>query len=151
MKVTRINNKNLDLETFFGAREQYFLRASAPKHKLILNAIYSNKNLSISSSLTRYSNLELLDWQIYKPLSDFDNSPEKRISASIDKYVAKYTLDCHFSYKLSKNYSIQIGVNNLFNTYPTQQGENTDSGGLWDAVQMGSNGAFYYSKFSVNF
>ncbi|WP_299134392.1 TonB-dependent receptor [uncultured Tenacibaculum sp.] len=151
MKITRINNKDLDLKTFFGAREQYFLLASAPKHKLILNAIYSNKNISLSSSITRFSSLRLLDWQINKPLSDFNNSPEERLSASIDDYDAKYTLDSHFSYKLSKNYSIQIGVNNLFNTYPTQQGGNTDSGGLWDAVQMGSNGAFYYSKFSVNF
>ncbi|CAM1362898.1 TonB-dependent receptor [Tenacibaculum xiamenense] len=151
MEINEINHKNLDKETFFGAREQYFLLASAPKHKLILNAVYSVKNFSISSTLTRFSSLELIDWQIFKPLSQFNNSSQQRFDASIDYYKAKYTFDTHFTYDLTNHLSLQAGVNNLFNTYPTEQARNTDSGGLWDAIQMGANGAFYYSKLLLKF
>ncbi len=151
MQISDINHKNLDKETFFGTREQYFLLASAPKHKLILNAIYSLKNFSISSTLTRFSSLELIDWQIFKPLSEFNNSLEQRFDASIDYYDSKYTFDTHFTYDLTNHVSLQAGVNNLFNTYPTEQARNTDSGGLWDAIQMGANGAFYYSKILLKF
>ncbi|WP_255362705.1 TonB-dependent receptor domain-containing protein [Tenacibaculum sp. MAR_2009_124] len=151
MAITKINNKNLDKETFFGSREQYFLLASAPKHKLILNAIYSLKNFSISSTLTRFSSLELIDWQIFKPLSLFNNSPQQRFDASVDYYQPKYTFDTHITYDLTNHVSLQAGVNNLFNTYPSEQARNTDSGGLWDAIQMGANGAFYYSKLLLKF
>ena len=42
------------------------------------------------------------------------------------------------------------GINNLLNVYPSRQNTFTDSGGVWDATQMGTNGAFYYTKFSIN-
>lgn len=151
MDIIRINNKSLDEETFFGTREQYFLKASAPRYKLILNATYSRGKLSFSNTLTQYSGVTLIDWQIHKPLSEFNNSSQERLNAATDIYKRKYTLDTHFAYHLSKKISFQFGVNNLFNTYPTEQGENTDSGGLWDAVQMGTNGAFYYTKILTKF
>ena len=151
MEITEINHRDLDKETFFGVREQYFLLASAPKYKLILNATYSFKNFSINSCLTKFSNVELIDWKIFKPLSEFNNSSQQRFNASIDYYKSKYTLDTHFTYDFSPHFSLQAGTNNLFNTYPTEQSRNTDSGGLWDAVQMGSKGSFYYSKVLLKF
>ena len=151
MNITNIQNNNLDQNTFFGIREQYFLKASAPKYKLIFNATYKLKDISISNTLTKFSSLQLIDWQINKPISNFNNSSQDRFDASIDNYSSKYTLDSHIFYEINKNYSFQIGINNLFNTYPTLQGENTDSGGLWDAVQMGSNGSFFYTKFLIKF
>ena len=141
MNITKINNKTLDKNNFFGLREQYFLLASAPNHKLILNAVYSLKNFTVSTTLTRFSSVELIDWQILK-----ENIPFK---SSIDYYQGKYTSDIHLTFKLYNNFSIHSGVNNLFNTYPTEQARNTDSGGLWDAIQMGTNGAFYYTKFLI--
>lgn len=151
MQITDINDKGLDRETFFGTREQYFLKASAPNYKVILNAIYSTDRISFSNTLTKYSSLDLIDWQIYKPLSEFNNSINNRFHASVDHYDAKYTLDSHVSYRVSDLLSFQLGVNNIFNTYPTEQARNTDSGGLWDAVQMGTNGSFYYSKILIKF
>ncbi len=150
MKIADIKSEGLDEELFFGIREQYFLRASAPDHKIFLNVAYTTDKYSINTTLTRFSSLELIDWQIYKPLSEFNNSEEERLEAALDKYEAKYTLDTHLSYKLSKLFTIQIGASNLFDAYPTEQGPNTDSGGIWDAVQMGSNGAFYYSKLLIS-
>ncbi|WP_299674339.1 TonB-dependent receptor domain-containing protein [uncultured Tenacibaculum sp.] len=151
MKITRINYENLNPETFFGIREQFFLKASAPDYKIILNSIFTTGKFSISNTLTQFSSLQLIDWQINNPISEYNNSSEERFKAAIDNYDAKLTLDSHLSYNFNKNFSFQIGANNLFNTYPTVQGENTDSGGLWDAVQMGTNGAFYYSKILAKF
>lgn len=151
MDITSINNKELDQETFFGIREQYFLKASAPKHKLILNTLFTKGKFSLSNTLTKYSGIELIDWQIQQPLSNFNNSSTERFQASLDTYAPKYTLDTHLTYRFSKKIRFQLGVNNIFNSYPTEQGINTDGGGIWDAVQMGTNGAFYYSKIAITF
>ncbi|CAM1343481.1 TonB-dependent receptor [Tenacibaculum amylolyticum] len=151
MDITSINNKGLDRETFFGIREQYFLRASAPEYKLILNTIFTKGKFSWSNTFTKYSSVELIDWQIQQPLSNFNNSSEERFRASLDKYAPKLTLDTHLTYRFNKKIHFHLGVNNIFNSYPTEQGNNTDGGGIWDAVQMGTNGAFYYTKIATNF
>jgi len=39
----------------------------------------------------------------------------------------------------------------LFNAYPTRQDLETETGGLYDAVQMGFNGRFFYSRLSFRF
>ncbi|CAM1370769.1 Iron complex outermembrane recepter protein [Tenacibaculum litopenaei] len=151
MEITQINTKGLDSETFFGIRERYFLKASAPNYKLILNGTWDTPKYTISANITNYSSVKLIDWQINKPLDNFNFSPLMRYRASLDAYKPKFTLDLHGTLKFSDRYQLQLGTTNLFNTYPTEQGENTDSGGRWDAVQMGSNGSFYYSKFLINF
>jgi len=93
----------------------------------------------------------LIDSQIFNPISDYNNSYEERLQASIDNYETKYIIDTHLNYQLNKKISFQLGADNLLNTYPTRQGINTDSGGFWDAVQMGTNGTFYYTKTLINF
>ena len=66
-------------------------------------------------------------------------------------YETKFTVDFHLRYHLFKNIIYQTGATNLFNTYPTIQDNYTDSGGVWDATQMGTNGAFYYTKLQFSF
>ena len=149
MSITSINNKMLDKETFFGERDQQFLLASAPKNKFNLGINYQFKKLRTTLSLTRFSEIKLIDWQITQDISQFNNSIEERLAASTDIYQPKITTDLHLSYKLSKIINLQLGSNNLFNVYPTKQNNFTDSGGLWDATQMGSNGSFFYTKFNL--
>lgn len=146
MSISQIKNRNLDKETFFGIREQHFLLASAPKNKFSLAVNYRKNKFSTNLNLTRYSGLQLIDWQIQQPLSFFNNSENERIIAATDTYNPKYTLDIHFKYQLFSFLNYQLGINNLFNTYPTIQGNHVDSGGLWDATQMGTNGTFFYTK-----
>lgn len=39
---------------------------------------------------------------------------------------------------------------NIFNRYPTAHDpQATESGGVWDAVQMGFGGAFYYARLAI--
>nr|WP_245893482.1 TonB-dependent receptor [Polaribacter butkevichii] len=149
MSITNIKNKELDKETFFGKRDQQFLLASAPKSKFNLGLNYEYKKIKTSLNFTRFSKVELIDWQITQDLSNFNNSELERLKASTDFYQSKITTDLHFSYQLNKITNLQFGANNLFNIYPTKQNNHTDSGGLWDATQMGTNGSFYYTKLNI--
>ncbi|WBX74799.1 TonB-dependent receptor [Tenacibaculum pacificus] len=134
MKIDEIKHKNLDEETFFGIRERHFLLASAPKNKFSLNFNYQKEKFNANVNVTRFSGVELIDWEMNK-----------------DIYHPKYTVDVQLGYHIFKNIIFQIGATNLFNAYPTMQDKYTDSGGVWDSTQMGTNGAFYYSKLQFSF
>jgi len=149
MNISKIKNKDLNKETFFGEREQQFLLASAPKNKFILGLNHQYKKFKTSLNLTRFSQIKLIDWQINEDLSNFNNSEEERLKAATDIYKSKITTDLHFSFQLSNLINLQLGANNLFNIYPTKQDGYTDSGGFWDATQTGTNGAFYYTKINI--
>jgi iron complex outermembrane receptor protein len=68
-------------------------------------------------------------------------------------YNAKVVTDLTLGFKLSKQFKLSIGSNNLFNIYPTKQDEsgNTEAGGYWDSVQMGFSGAYYYTRLGFKF
>jgi iron complex outermembrane receptor protein len=149
MRITNINNKKLDKETFFGERDRQFLLASAPKSKFNLGINYAHKKLKTALNFTRFSSVKLIDWQITEEISNFNNSAVERLDVATDMYQPKITTDIHFSYQISTLVNLQLGANNLLNIYPTKQHSYTDSGGLWDATQMGTNGSFYYTKFSL--
>ena len=149
MSITNIKNKTLDKETFFGKREQQYLLASAPKSKFNLGVNYEFKKLKTSLNFTRFSSVKLIDWQISQDISNYNNSEIERLEAATDIYQPKITTDLHFSYQLNNIVNLQLGANNLFNIYPTKQESFTDSGGLWDATQMGTNGSFYYTKLNI--
>lgn len=136
MKITKVNNGNLDAETFFGAREQAFLLASAPKNKFGLNLNYANKKFDSGLAFTRFSKVVLVDY-----------------GGEDDVYSAKISTDLTFGYQLNKQLKLTVGSNNLFNVYPDKQDEqgNTEAGGYWDAVQMGFNGAYYYARLGFKF
>jgi len=135
LEITNINNRNLDLNTFFGAREQSFLIASAPSSKFVLNLGYERKALDINLIFTRFGAIELVNF-----------------GDEIDEYDAKIVTDFTIGYDLSKQFNFTLGANNLLNRYPTQQDpNNTDGGGYWDAVQMGFGGAYYFARLGFNF
>jgi iron complex outermembrane receptor protein len=136
MKITKVNNGSLDAETFFGAREQAFLLASAPKNKFGLNLNYSHKKFDTGLAFTRFSKVVLIDY------AGLDNV-----------YTPRVNTDLTFGYQFIKQLKLTLGSNNLFNVYPTKQDEsgNTEAGGYWDAVQMGFNGAYYYARLGFSF
>lgn len=150
MKISNIKNRMLNADVFFGAREQQFLLASAPLNKFNLGINYEYKKIKSSLNFTRFSEVKLIDWQIHEDLLNFNNSIDERLNAATDIYAPKITTNAHISFQFNKLIQLQLGVNNLWNTYPTKQNNFTDSGGLWDAVQMGTNGSFYYTKLNVN-
>ena len=151
MKIGNVKNGTLDKEIFFGEREKAFLLASAPKNKFGLNLSYDYKWFNAGLAFTRFSEVKLLDYQVYEDVADYDNDIQKQLKAATDTYGAKIVTDLTLGFKLNKNSKLSIGVNNLFNVYPDQQDDWVEGGGYWDAVQMGFSGAYYYARLGFNF
>jgi iron complex outermembrane recepter protein len=119
-------------DVYFGAREQAFLLASAPPSKLNLTLDYERGPVSTNVRLVRFGEVTLIDW--------LDTE---------DVYEAKITADASLGFAVSDAVRLTLGGSNLFDTYPTLQDTETETGGLWDAVQMGFGGRFYYARLGV--
>ncbi len=128
---------------YFGIREQYFLKASAPKFKLNFGVDYTVGNFYANVKLTEFGKVELINWN--------DNGDNVADANELDTYNPKMTMDVSAGYKF-KNLSFTIGGANILNAYPDQHDAGaTESGGLWDCVQMGFSGAFYFAKLGFKF
>lgn len=136
LEVSKVNNKNLDGEIFFGKREIAFLKASAPNSKLGLNLNYSFKKFDSGLAFTRFSKVVLVDY-----------------AGADNVYSSKIVTDLTVGYQLIKSLKLSVGANNLLNVYPDKQDEsgNTEAGGYFDAVQMGISGAYYYARLGFKF
>lgn len=133
MKVGNVKANGLDEETLFGKREKYFLLASAPESKFGLNLNYNyNKKFNTNVRFTRFGKVELIDWL-----------------DTVDYYGAKIVTDASISYNFTKFLALTIGANNLLNVYPDIQDTETETGGNFDSVQMGSNGTFGFARLSI--
>ena len=67
-------------------------------------------------------------------------------------YTPKTTLDLALGIDITKNMKLNLGAANLLNTYPdTFDPYETESGGVWDAVQMGFDGRFMFAKLNFTF
>jgi iron complex outermembrane receptor protein len=150
MKVDQVNNGSLDEQTFFGEREKAFLLASAPDNKFSLNLNYARKWFDAGLAFTRFSEVQLLDYQMYEDVADY-GSFANQVKAATDTYGVKIVTDLTLGFKLSKSTKLSIGSNNLFNIYPDQQDDWVEAGGYWDAVQMGFGGAYYYARLGFKF
>lgn len=119
-------------DIYFGRREQAFLLASAPESKLSLALDYGVGIVGVHLRVVRFGEVVLVDW------TDAD-----------DVYEAAYVTDLSVDVQLGERVGLVVGVENLFDVYPTQQDTETETGGLWDAVQMGFGGSFYFTRVRV--
>jgi iron complex outermembrane receptor protein len=119
-------------DTYFGLREKAFLLASAPSSKVSLAVDHSVGRFDSHVRVTNFGRVSLVDWLDTR-----------------DVYKAKATTDVSVGYRVSSGARFTVGAANVFNVYPTQQDTETETGGPWDAVQMGFAGAFYFARLSV--
>ncbi|UOU99460.1 TonB-dependent receptor [Chryseobacterium daecheongense] len=128
-------------EIYLSPRERAFILASAPKTKINLNLNYKINKFNANLQLVRFDKVTLIgyggadDYQIYNP---------------------KVTTDISFGYEFSKNLNLTIGSKNVFNRYPTLQTShvsdgNTESGGIFDPVQMGFSGRQAFARLNFKF
>jgi iron complex outermembrane recepter protein len=175
-----LNTSYVDQQAFFSTREQYFLKASAPRAKGTLALEYSIQKFAIGAHFTYfgkvttqgfgYSSLpgapdggpggagisdQGLGWDPYVTTNDGKSVvPENFV------HKGKVTSDGYLSYKVSKNLVWYAGVDNIFNVHPdlsivpnarNASAYDSESGGPFDAVQMGFDGMRLYSKIVLNF
>jgi iron complex outermembrane recepter protein len=175
-----LNGSLFDQQTFFSTREQAFLIASAPKSKFSLNLEYDVNQFAIGTHLTYFGKLTTegygydtlagaqpgtpggagisdagLGYYPYVIRDDGNGSvPENFV------FNPKVTTDLYFSYKINKNVTWVVGVDNLFNVHPdvaatvgakNESWGDSESGGPFEAVQMGYNGMRIFTNVVLHF
>jgi iron complex outermembrane receptor protein len=162
-----------DSANFFSNREQYFLKASAPKAKFSLNLEYGVGKFTVGTHLTYFGGLKTLGFgetatpstspDPYFPYVTLDATGQP--VPEIFNFRGKVTTDVYASYNISKVVTWTIGVDNLFNVHPdksvvpgsvsletgSSSWGDSESGGPFDAVQMGFNGLRMFTKLGFRF
>jgi outer membrane receptor protein involved in Fe transport len=109
-----------------GPGTQFLTQGASPQHRRGRTA-----SGGWTPCLSRFGEITLIDW--------LDTE---------DVYRAKTVADASLTYRISSNASLTVGGTNLLNAYPSQQYTETETGGLWDAVQMGASGASYFARLN---
>jgi iron complex outermembrane receptor protein len=166
-------------QAFFSTREEAFLKASAPLGKFSLALEYGIKKLAFGTHLTYFGKLTTQGFGYASVpgapaggpggagISDSENGWDPYVTRDDGQGVVpenfvfhgKITTDVYLTYKLAKTVTLFAGVDNIFNVHPdlaVTQGAvqsswgDSESGGAFDAVQMGSNGMRMFVKFGIN-
>ena len=177
MDIDKINvpeklSSTQDLRTtFLTEREQKFILASAPNSKFGLNLEHTINKFTIGTRLTYFGKVTILGYGD-GTASDF-NPPFNRgdlyafVPADDDSrpvkdefiYGGKLTTELYLSCNITKNMTFFWGIDNIFNVHPdlgiNPQARgwafNNETGGPWDAVQMGGNGRRVFARLAFNF
>jgi len=148
-------------QTFLSDREQKFILASAPKTKFAFNFEYGYKKITAGTRFTYFGEVILLgygeDGLGINPTVPLDNG-SGNVPDRYD-YGGKLVTDLYLSYALHKNFTVYAGADNLFNVHPDfgvakgakDWAYNNETGGPWDAVQMGSNGRRLFLRIAFIF
>jgi iron complex outermembrane receptor protein len=162
-----------DSATFFSDREQYFLKASAPHSKFSMNLEYGRRSWTVGTHLTYFGTLSTLGFGETAPPANAADPffPYVTLDATgqavpeIFRFTGKVTTDLYASYNLTKSATLTLGVDNLFNVHPdksvvpgsvslatgSSSWGDSESGGPFDAVQMGFDGMRLFAKLIFNF
>ncbi len=107
--------------------------ASAPPHKINLGIEYEVKKFMVFARLTHFAGINLINY-----------------NDETDHYQGKFVTDLSLSYKIACTVNVTVGGTNLFDVYPTYHDPGlTETAGMWDAVQMGFTGAFYFARVGI--
>jgi iron complex outermembrane receptor protein len=150
-------------QVFLSDREQKFILASAPPEKITFNPEFGHKKLTYGARFTYFGKIDLLgygeNFDGIHPVVPLDADPNTTVP---DEYIysGKVVSDIYIGYKASKNVRFSIGCDNLFNVHPdlgvvqAAKGSyafNNETGGPFDAVQMGSNGRRFFIRAGFTF
>jgi iron complex outermembrane receptor protein len=158
----KLNDTKDHQQNFLSDREKAFILASAPKNKFGLNFEFGHGSSTIGTRLTYFGKVDLLGYG--EDGLGIDPKVPTDANANIlvpDRYEYKGKLitDIYVAFGLSKNMKLFFGADNLFNVHPTlgvvQAAKgwayNNETGGPWDSVQMGPNGARLFTRLAVTF
>ncbi|MFZ4058829.1 MAG: TonB-dependent receptor plug domain-containing protein, partial [Ferruginibacter sp.] len=122
-------------DIYYGRREQYFLQASAPPRKMSLSFDYRIGDFSTNLRFTNFGTVKLIDF-----------------ADQVEYFNSRTTTDLSFSYLVNNKVNITLGAANLLDVYPRYQDAGlTETGTMFEAVQMGMGGAFFFGKVGIKF
>jgi len=158
---TKLSGSSFLQQTFLSDREQYFILASAPPMKSALNMEYERGSLTTGIRLTYFGKISLLgygqDGLGIAPTVPLDNGSGE--VSDLHTYGAKMVADLYVSKPLLKNFILSAGIDNVLNAHPDfgiakgakDWAYNNETGGPWDAVQMGGNGRRLFLRIGFKF
>jgi iron complex outermembrane receptor protein len=165
MSIDKINVPRLLDDTpdhrlaFLSNREQKFILASAPPVKGSATLEYGYKRFTVGLRLNYYGEVQLLGYgSDVVDMVPTDADPTKYVP-DLYIYHAKLVPDIYVGWQFCKAASLNVGVDNFLNIHPdlsyvpaaTGWAFNNETGGPWDAVQMGFNGMRLFARLGVNF
>ncbi len=130
--------------------------------KLSANLEYGVKKWTLGARFTYFGKIELLGYGE----DGLGINPQVPTDADGSVYVAdrylysgKGVTDVYAGLSLTKQFSLYAGVDNLLNVHPdlgVAPGAkgwafNNETGGPWDAVQMGGNGMRFFLRLGFKF
>ena len=125
-------------DLFLDKRQRSLITYAAPKYKV--HALFDYKISKISAGV-RFTGFSSIDFVDYYLANDKPNH-----------YDPKFTTDLSLGYELSKNVKFMLNGSNIFNVYPNKQNPvDTETGGMYEAVQMGYGGSFYSVRLKFRF
>ncbi|MFM2145370.1 MAG: hypothetical protein RL732_206, partial [Bacteroidota bacterium] len=158
----KLNDTKDHRDAFLSDREQKFILASAPNTKFAFNFEYAMKKLTVGTRFTYFGKVVLLgygeDGLGIDPQVPSDADENKYVPDQYN-YSGKLVSDLYFNYTLTRNLSISWGADNLLNVHPDLGinplargwAFNNETGGPWDAVQMGGNGLRFFARVGFGF
>lgn len=137
MEITKIKTTELlkgKEDSYFDKREQSFLLASAPPAKVNGSWDLECGRFNALLRLNYFAGIQLMNWSY----------------SEYDYYKDKVTTDISLGMKIAKPLLLTVGGSNIFDVYPNHKDPGlSEGGGMWDAVQMGFGGAFYFVRVGV--
>lgn len=125
-------------DLFLDRRQRSLITYAAPKYKIhgLLN--YKIDKISAALRITGFSSIDFVDYYL--------------VNSKPNRYDAKFTTDLSLGYELTKNVRIMLDGSNIFNVYPNKQNPvDTETGGMYESVQMGFGGSFYSMRLKLGF
>ncbi|MRW93840.1 TonB-dependent receptor [Duganella sp. FT80W] len=123
------------------------IRNASPKNKLVLSADWQAAQWSLLARATRFG--KLMDFS-------YDENAEVIDGVHAQRFAAVWTVDLEAQYKLTKQLTLALGADNLFDRYPSRVRETNDAtyGGAlpYNFINpIGVNGAYFYARARYTF
>jgi iron complex outermembrane receptor protein len=155
-----LNTNESNREYFYSEREQYFLLASAPETKFGLSLEYNWDRFAVGTRLNYFGEVTLLgygDFETLQPEVPSDDGSTRLRDEY--KYRRRWVHDIFASARIVDGLTLYFGVDNFWNVHPdlgyvngaAGWAYNNETGGPWDAVQMGGNGRRFFARLGFNF
>jgi len=145
-----VTNVDFGQTSFLDKSALSALTNSTPQEKVVLQAYWTLDKWSVNLRETIYGPTS--EWVSYDGSGAGDGAFDEKIG------VTGIT-DLDIGYKITRSLKLDIGANNLFNTYPpatpTVGGRPTDGGYVYGVpysfAPWGNNGGYYYGRVTYTF
>jgi iron complex outermembrane recepter protein len=127
-------------DNYFSGRDRSFVLMAAPVYKFNASFVYIRPKFNINGRFVGFSGVSI-------------GSHEQNNSGQfvLNHYQARIIADASIGFQVVPKARLILGCSNIFNTYPTRQNPAfTETGGMYEAVQMGFGGRFFFTKIKVD-